>query len=160
MNQVQNFTQAYTHAPWRKQLQLIGLFLLIVVFVGLVAGIYLSVTARAATVGRQVFDLQEQLDVIEQENANMQAELAELTAAATMAQRAQALGFAPVTPEEILYLAVTGYEARKPVVLAPDRRGAPVTGAYRLPPQARESIFDWLQRQSLHIRIPWLEVQP
>lgn len=160
MHQVQDFAQAYTQAPWRKQLQLIGLFLLIVAFVGLVAGIYLNVTARAATVGREIFDLQNQIDEIERENENLRAQLAELTSSARMAQRAQSMGFYPVTPDETLYLVVPGYEARKPLVLAPARQPTVSSDVRRLPPEFRESIFSWLQRQSLHMNIPWLEAAP
>ncbi len=46
MERVYGLTQAYSQAPWRKQLQLIGIFLVVLVFFALVAGIYLSVTAR------------------------------------------------------------------------------------------------------------------
>jgi hypothetical protein len=55
MDRVQSLTQAYSQAPWRKQMQIIGLFLLVLVLTALV-GIYLSVTARAAAVGRDLID--------------------------------------------------------------------------------------------------------
>ena len=42
MNHLENLAQSYSQAPWRKQLQLIGLFSLFLVSVALVAGIYLS----------------------------------------------------------------------------------------------------------------------
>ena len=38
MERVERYSQAYSQAPWRKQVQLLGLFLLIVVFMALVAG--------------------------------------------------------------------------------------------------------------------------
>ncbi len=42
MDGVRQLTQAYSQAPWRKQLQILGLFLLVVVLAALVAGIYLK----------------------------------------------------------------------------------------------------------------------
>ena len=54
MYRVENITQAYSQAPWRKQLQWIGLFMLAMIMVAMVAGIYLSVSAQATTAGREV----------------------------------------------------------------------------------------------------------
>ena len=39
MQNVQNITQAYSQAPWRKQVQWIGSFLLVLVFVWLIAAL-------------------------------------------------------------------------------------------------------------------------
>ena len=67
----QNLTQAYRLTPWRSQLQIIGMFLLILVMIALVAGIYLNVTARAATIGRQIQNLHEEIQVNERVNADL-----------------------------------------------------------------------------------------
>lgn len=145
MNSVNKYTQAYSQAPWRKQLQLIGLFLLLVVFVGLVAGMYLNVTARAATIGREIFELQRDLDRVERENENLRSQLAALTSTEQMALRARALGFVPVAPDEAVYLVIPGYVARQPVTLAPPRE--PMVMGWQAPPGYSESIFEWLVRQ-------------
>ena len=63
MENFRNLTQAYSQAPWRKQLKFIGLFLLLVVFVALIAGIYLDVTARAATIGREILIMKNEIDL-------------------------------------------------------------------------------------------------
>lgn len=49
--------QAYEQTPWRRQIQAIGIFMLVVVVVALVAGINLIVTSRAATYGREIQDM-------------------------------------------------------------------------------------------------------
>ena len=147
MDRVQNFAQAYSQAPWRKQLQLIGLFSLIVVLTALVAGLHLSVTARAATYGREILEMQTEMEKVELEIADLQAEMALLTASEMMAARARALGFRPVTAEEPMYLLAPGYVERQPAVLAPPRK--PITfQSAGLPPEYTESIFEWLQRQT------------
>ena len=61
MDNIQQFTQAYTQAPWRKQLHMIGTILLALVSAAIVAGIYLNVTARAAAEGREIQDMQVRL---------------------------------------------------------------------------------------------------
>ena len=54
----QRLTQAYRQTPWRTQLQWIGLFLLALILLATVAGIYLSVSAGAAAVGREIQQLE------------------------------------------------------------------------------------------------------
>ena len=49
---------AYKEAPWRTQRKWIGLFLVGTIAVGMVAGIYLNVTSRAALAGREIQDLE------------------------------------------------------------------------------------------------------
>jgi cell division protein FtsL len=146
MKRVYGLTQAYSQAPWRKQLQLIGIFLVVLVFFALVAGIYLSVTSRATTVGRQIQGMQDDIDRLEQQNADLQSQLAFLTSSSVMAQRAQDLGFSPIQMDEPVYIKVSGYQARQPVTLAPDP--APiVSAAPMVPPEYTESLFQWLSRQ-------------
>jgi cell division protein FtsL len=63
MEQVHRLTkQAYSQLPWRSQTQLIVVFMLVVVAAALIAFIYLNTTAQAATIGRQIQELQVRLD--------------------------------------------------------------------------------------------------
>jgi len=50
----QNLIQAYRQAPWRTQLQWIGFFLLGLVIIVTVAGLYLSITAQSTTAGVEI----------------------------------------------------------------------------------------------------------
>ena len=58
MENIHQLTQAYSQAPWRKQMYMIGVILLVLVSAAIIAGIYLNVTARAAAVGRQIQEMQ------------------------------------------------------------------------------------------------------
>ena len=145
METVMNFTQAYSVAPWRKQIQVIGLFCLVLVFIALVAGIYLSVTARAATIGREIQSMQRDITTLERDTADLQARLANLSSAGEMERRALSLGFQPVNPEETLYLKVPGYGGRQPVVLATGEVPQ-VVGAPALPAEYTESLLEWLYK--------------
>lgn len=157
MDRVNSFTQAYSQAPWRKQMQIVGLFLLVLVFGALVAGIYLSVTARAAAIGREIQGLQNDVLAIKQENENLRGQLAQISSAAEMEARAQAMGFQRVNVDETLYLRVPGYTGRPSVVLAPVTREA-LTSAPVLPAEYTESLFDWLGRQVLQSSFLLVEV--
>jgi cell division protein FtsL len=145
MERVVGLTQAYGQAPWRKQLQLIGIFLVVLVFFALVAGIYLSVTARATTVGREIQGMQDEIDRLEQQNADLQSQLAFLTSSSVMARRAQSLGFTPIGMDDPVYIKVTGYQTRQPVTLAPGPVPI-VSAAPMVPPEYTESLFQWLSR--------------
>jgi cell division protein FtsL len=114
MYSVQRFTQAYSQAPWRKQVQLIGLFLLGLILVALVAGIYLNVTARAATIGRSIQGMRNTIENLERGNADLESQLASLTSNREMQTRASELGFRPLdSEEEVFYVVVPGYVERQ-----------------------------------------------
>jgi cell division protein FtsL len=134
MQRVQNLTNAYSQAPWRKQLQFLGLFLLIVVFIGLVAGVYLNVTARAASVGRDIQSMQSDLEQYAQSNVNLQSQLGDLTSASEMEKRAERMGFKPIDTDQAVYIAVPNYTDRRPTILAP-APGRTVLSAPSLPPE-------------------------
>ncbi|MFQ5616293.1 MAG: hypothetical protein ACE5GO_07520 [Anaerolineales bacterium] len=142
------FIHAYRQAPWRVQLQMTGLFLLSLVMIGLVAGIYLNVTARASTIGREIQEMQNGILILQRANSDLETQLAQLTSASTMERRARDLGFRPVNPGEALYLMVPGYTGRQAVVLAPPP-GPAVSSSPGLPPEFTQTLFDWLKEFAL-----------
>ncbi len=93
MDQIDNITQAYSQAPWRKQLQFIGLFSLILVFVALIAGIYLNVSAQTASTGRDIQYMKGQIETLDREIEDMQSQIALLLSDHVMEKRAQSMGF-------------------------------------------------------------------
>jgi len=56
--------QAYKQAPWRVQLQWIGLFLLGLVLVAGITGLYLNISAQAATAGRKIQSLSRSTELL------------------------------------------------------------------------------------------------
>lgn len=146
MDKVERITQAYSQAPWRMQKQLLGLFLLGVVFVALIAGIYLSVTARATTVGRKIQKTQSAIQLITKDNSHLQSLLAQLNSEAVMRTRAEAIGFVDITTEETVFIRVEGYPGRTPIILAPSESPTVVVAA-ALPAQYTESLFEWMTRE-------------
>lgn len=148
MENFRNLTQAYSQAPWRKQLKFIGLFLLLVVFVALIAGIYLDVTARSATMGREILIMKKEIDSLELEVADLETQLAFMTSSDEMEKRALSLGFQPVEIDQAMYLIVDGYVSPEYVNLAPPPETVKTVAA-NLPPGFTESLFDWLGQNVL-----------
>ena len=135
---------AYQQAPWRVQMQMIGAFLLGLVLLGVVAGVYLNVTARASKVGREIQTLQSKILTIQRENADLETQLAALTSASAMESRALAMGFRSITPGEAKYIKVSGYSGRQEIVLAPPPRMI-TTETEELPPEFTQTLFDWIR---------------
>lgn len=143
MQNAQRFIQAYSQAPWRKQRLYIFTFMLILVGVAAVAGVYLYVTAKAASTGRDIQELQWTIKSLEQKNANMEAQVAYLISADVMKQRAQTLDVQPIQPEEVVYLTVPGLSPRQPVKVVVDIKPTPLPGPF-LTPEYNQSLLDWL----------------
>ncbi len=143
-----NLMQAYRQTPWRIQLQAIGMFLLILVMFAIIAGIYLNVTARAATIGRRIQGMQAEIQLNDRLNADLQTRLALMTTASSMESRAEKLGFRPAEASEITYIIVPEYPGRSPVVLAPP--SGPVAASTNiLPPEFTQSLIDWFRQMAL-----------
>jgi cell division protein FtsB len=139
---VDYLVHAYRQAPWRIQRQWLGGFLLAVLGIAMVASLYLDVTAQAAIAGRQIQGLSADIIAMQQSNADLQSHLAVLQSTGAMEQRAKALGYQPVDPEQVQYVVVPGYLPPKPELLT-----APVLqpSAPRIPPEYTESLIEWLQ---------------
>ncbi len=144
MNRGQRLIQAYRQAPWRRQVQWIGLFLAVVIFASVVAGVYLSVTARAAAYGRKIQDARYDMEIIEKEIENLETELAGLTSVEEMEARAEALGYRLIQKNQMIHLTVAGYGGRplanQSVVT---EESAPENAT--LPPEFTLSLIEWFQ---------------
>ncbi len=137
--------QAYQNAPWRSQYQAFGILALSVVMVAIVAGIYLNVTARAATIGREVQSLQEDILTHQRINADLETQLARLSSTSVMEARASAMGFRPLSNGSIVYLKVPGYAGRQGAVFAPPPDPA-YSDSVTLPDEYTETLYQWFGR--------------
>jgi hypothetical protein len=134
--------QAYQQAPWRIQLQWIGLFLLALLLVASVAGIYLSISSNASTAGRQVQILQNQIDIDQRNIADKNSELSFLTSAAQMDKRAIAMGFQTIDPANETFLVVPGYYPRASADLA-SQPGPVMIQPPLVKPSYTQSLLEW-----------------
>lgn len=140
--QATQILHAYKQAPWRVQRQWIGAFLLVVVGLSMIAALYLDVTARAAKAGREIQELRFELTVAQRENADLETQLADLTSTAEMKRRALELGYRPVKPGELDYVAVPGFIAPEPEILFAAGDSTPQSQV--LPAEYTQSLFEWM----------------
>lgn len=160
MYRVQSITQAYSQAPWRKQLQWIGLFMLVLILLAMVAGIYLSVSARASTAGREIQIMYRQMEDVSRNIEDLETQLAFMLSNTEMEKRAEELGFYPIESEEIFYILVPGYADPKQVILA-DPPGSSLPSSPTISPEYTQSLFDWLSERVFYPASPLIrEVEP
>ena len=142
---VTHVIHAYRVAPWRVQRQWIGNALLVVVVFAMVAALYLNVTSRTAIAGREIQDLTDSIAASQQVSSDLQTQLANLTSAEVMQQRATEMGFRPVEPVELEYLVVPGYVAKDAVNLSSSAQLQ--LNVLAIPPEYNQSLLDWMDER-------------
>ena len=142
---VTHYIHAYKVAPWRIQRQWIGSALLAVVALAMVATLYLIVTSRAAIAGREIQDLTDSIAISQQVSSDLQTQLANLTSAKVMEDRAREMGFRPVQPAELEYLVVPGYVAKDAVNLSSSAHLQ--LNVLAIPPEYNQSLLDWMDER-------------
>lgn len=138
-----NFIQAYRQAPWRVQLQWIGIFLLILVLVASIAGVYLNVSARSATAGRQIQRMENQVENLQLEINDLASQLAGITSAQSMLERIEQSDMVLLNPNNALYVEVPGYLPKTDLVLAIPVEVGTVTNPILIP-EYSNSLWDRL----------------
>ena len=141
--QATQIIHAYRQAPWRVQRQWVGIFLLVVIGTAMVAALYLDVTARTAVTGREIQEMRVQITTIQRETADLETSLADLTSTAAMERRALALGYRPVQPGELDYVAVPGFVTPEPAILLAATDANPQADA--LPVEYTQSLLEWFE---------------
>jgi hypothetical protein len=138
-----HFSQAFKQAPWRSQVQFVGLFLLGLVLVLVIAGLYLAISGQAAEAGLQTYNLSYDRKTLERTIADAKAQLALISSSEVMEARAEALGFTEADPTDVVYVVVPGYAGRETAILAPPP-GVIQSQSVVVKSEYRESLWDWL----------------
>jgi cell division protein FtsL len=153
MTMTQHLIQAYHQAPWRVQLQRLGVIFAVLVAIGLVAIIYISISAQAAAAGMEFQKLEVDREDFVRQNADQSNKLASLTSEENMQARAKELGFKPLSTEKAVYVIVPNYPGRQEPSFAPlpsaDRFSEPL-----LKPGYTESLWEVLFRGVLSLTNP------
>ena len=142
--------QAYRQAPWRVQLQWIGLFMLGLILTASIAGVYLSISGQAAAAGRNIQFIEGDMDKINNEIAELTADLAEASSTGKMLAQAEDLGFKMLDPDQAIYLAIPGFDPGADLVLAPPRIN-PISERPVLRSSYKSSLWDWFVKQFWNI---------
>lgn len=109
-------SHALRKAPWRTQTQAVSLVALAVIVMLVIGTLYLAQATATATTGRDHQTLEIRRQELQQQNAQLEADIAALRSVPSLTQRALDIGFRPATSAEIDYLPVEGL----PRVSAPE----------------------------------------
>lgn len=154
----QNLVQAYKQAPWRKQLQYAGVFMAVLITIAVVAGLYLSISGRTATTGRQVQVLDSQVETMKLTINDMQTELAQISSARSMYARLKDLGMELMDPAEGLYVKVPGYQGLSAVSSNPSQKV--VSSNYpEILPEYTSTLLEWFQ-EKINAQLTMGQVRP
>jgi cell division protein FtsL len=134
----------YQDVPLRLQRQWITAFLVVMVLVSTIAGLYLNIASRTAIAGREIQHLQRLITVNQRANADLQTQIAMLLSSDSLEERALAAGYVPLQGADLKYMVVPGYFPQKGISLVSP---AAQTEDIRLSPEYSESLFSWLSRQ-------------
>jgi len=134
--------QAYRQAPWRKQLQSLGLYILPLIGIVITAAIHLMVGAQSAEAGLTIYSLRTKQEELQRIIANQRTQLAWLTSFQRMAAEAEKLGFVLIEEEQMHYVVLPAYSGRQTELLTPppgaqDANTTIINAAYR------KSLWDW-----------------
>jgi cell division protein FtsL len=99
--------------------------LLLVGLIALLGLLYLTQSAQATMTGKRVLRLQERLEQLRRENAQLEYEIAVLSAPSRIAERAARLGLRPLTPAQAKYVVITDYPSLPPASPTKSVTGAP-----------------------------------
>jgi len=135
--------QAYKQAPWRRQIQAIGLSLLPVVLIAAGIAIYLIISAQAAAAGLEIMELHFEEEDILRELANQRSTLAYITSYTQMQKRAKKMGFVLPENESLHHMVINGYRGQDAILIAPppDSKNTPAT---LLNTTYQESLSSWI----------------
>ncbi|MBI9049069.1 MAG: hypothetical protein JEZ00_06610 [Anaerolineaceae bacterium] len=153
----QKMVNAYKQAPWRSHIQRLGIYLIILVGLGLVAGFYLYVTEKAAAAGVAIQDLEWEKGRIEREIATMNSNIGYLTSNKIMTRRADELGFRSSSPSVSLYIHVDGYQKRSINELPGSATAIGLPNSI-LQPMYTQSIWDMVTSNFSFSRFSWKEL--
>src|SRR5512142_956046 len=105
--------QAVRQMPWRTQNQTLAILALVMVVAIIIGALYLAQATTTATTGRELQYLQSTRDYLQRANEETNAEIASKRNIVDLRGRAQNLGFASASSDQIQYIVVDGYAVER-----------------------------------------------
>ena len=112
------------------------------VLVAVIGALYLAQASRTAAAGRTLQDLTDRRQVLDQQNAQLRAEIASLRSVPRLAERAEAMGYRIASAEDVEYIYVEDLpqNSARPVLPEAENSGADL-------PIYQESLESWLTQR-------------
>ena len=95
----------------------------------------------AARAGREIQEMRLEITTVQRTNADLETKLADLTSTSTMESRALEMGYRPVKPGELDYVAVPGYAAPEPAILLAAKDVTQFSQP--IPSEYTQSLIEW-----------------
>jgi hypothetical protein len=142
----ESLIQAYSNSPRRQKLQIIGSVLMAIVIAAVMLILYLIVSARVVSMGRQLQNAKDEIDHLVYLSVNYRNQIAEQSRFELMEVRADELGFRAPYPGEVFYVPVVGYDTEPDthVEIKEDARPA-VINVNLL--EYHQSLIQWIGEQ-------------
>lgn len=151
MSDTRRLRSTFRQAPWRTQTQTTSLVLAVVVMVVVIGALYLAQASRTATAGRRLQALEAQRRTLEQQNAQLRAEIAALRSVPRLMAEAERLGYHAARMDEVEYLFIPGAPPQ------PLPTPTPALAAEQAVPSYRETLSGWLAAQWAVFRVQFAD---
>jgi len=138
--------RAIRQAPWRTQTQASSLVLAVVLIVVVIGAVYLGQASRTAAAGRRLQELKAERELLEQQNAQLRAEIAALRSVPRLLHEAELRGYRFASPDRVYYLPVPQPPLAAPASPIPSSIDIRQTEAYT------ETLEGWLAGQFAGLR--------
>jgi hypothetical protein len=142
----ESLIQAYSNSPRRQKLQIIGSIIMAIVIAAVMLILYLVVSARVVSMGRQLQQAKDEIDQLVYLSVNYRNQIAELSRFEIMEEKAKDMGFRAPYPGEVFYVPVAGIEQQiQAVADSPSVARPTVINVYLI--EYHESLIDWIGKQ-------------
>lgn len=142
----ESLIQAYSNSPRRQKLQIIGSIFMTIVIAAVMLILYLVVSARAVSMGRQLQQAKNEIDQLVYLSVNYRNQIAVLSRFEVMEKKAIELGFRSPYPGEVFYVPVSGYDQGIQPHFETVGDGSPAVINVNLV-EYHESLIDWIGRK-------------
>jgi cell division protein FtsL len=139
----ESLIQAYSNSPRRQKLQIIGSIFLAIVIAAIMMILYLVVSARVVSMGRQLQQAKDQIDHLVYQGVNYRNEIANLSRFEIMEKRAKELGFRAPYPGEVFYVPVSGISQQVETRVEIENNARPAVINVNLL-EYHETLFEWV----------------
>ena len=150
----ESLIQAYSNSPRRQKLQIIGGIFMAIVTTAVMLILYLVVSARAVSMGRQLQQAKDEIDQLVYQSVNYRNQIAKLSRFELMEEKAKELGFRAPYPGEVFYVPVPGYKQGPDTYVEIQQDTQPAVINVNLL-EYHQSLLDWVGEQMNHLLRPF-----
>ena len=142
----ESLIQAYSNSPRRQKLQIIGSIVMAIVIAAVMLILYLVVSARVVSMGRQLQQAKDEIDQLVYLSVNYRNQIAELSRFEVMEDKVEDMGFRAPYPGEVFYIPVVGLDQQiHPAADAPSGGRPAVINVNLI--EYHESLIEWIGKQ-------------